>query len=105
MDISAAAYPKYYALFDKSTKIGTHVDYHLINVFGYGGDHQCTHGDHGKKLKNGGHVVDLKPLSAFNEMLIFLNDSNSWVMLNIIYSTEILYQLKYCSAHCVGGMI
>jgi len=65
MYYSIAAYPKYCALFDKSTKIGTQVDYHLINIFGYRGDHQCTHGDHGKRLKN---VIDL---SAFDEMLIF----------------------------------
>jgi len=72
MHYSAAAYPKYCTLFDKSTRIGTHVDYHLTNIFGYGGNHQCTHGDHGNRLKNGGHVIGLKPLSAFNEMLIFI---------------------------------
>jgi len=67
MYCSIAAYPKYCALFDKSTKIGTQVDYHLINIFGYGGNHRYTDGDHGERLKNGGHTIDL---SIFNEMLI-----------------------------------
>jgi len=33
---SAAANLKNHALFDKSTKIGTHAGYHPINNFGYG---------------------------------------------------------------------
>ena len=44
--ISEAAKQKNCALFDKSTKFGTHVEYHQINIFGYGGAHKCTHGDH-----------------------------------------------------------
>jgi len=32
--------------FDKRIKIGTLVDYHLINIFGYEGAHRCPHGDH-----------------------------------------------------------
>ena len=31
------------ALFDKSTKFGTHVDYHQINIFGYGGVYKCMY--------------------------------------------------------------
>ena len=46
MSDSEAAKQKNCALFDKSTKFGTHVDYHQINIFGYGGAHKCTHGDH-----------------------------------------------------------
>jgi len=51
-------YQAYYAL-DKSTKIGTHVDYHLINVLEYGGAHQCTHSDHGNNFQNGCHEISL----------------------------------------------
>ena len=43
---STAAYQKYCALFDKSTKIGTHVDYYLIIIFGYGGTPNCTRSSH-----------------------------------------------------------
>jgi len=32
--LSSPTYQAYCALFDKSTKIGTHVDYHLINILG-----------------------------------------------------------------------
>ena len=39
------------ALFDKSTKIGTHVDFYLIKIFGYGGALKYPHGDHSKRLK------------------------------------------------------
>ena len=39
------------ALFDKSTKIGTHVDFHLIKNFGYGGTLKYPHGGHSNRLK------------------------------------------------------
>ena len=39
------------ALFDKSTKIGTHVNFHLINNFGYGGTLKYPHGGHSNRLK------------------------------------------------------
>ena len=47
---STAAYQKYCALFDKSTKIGTHVDYYLLIIFGYGGAHNCTRSSHSNSL-------------------------------------------------------
>ena len=47
---SAAANQKNRALFDKSTKIGAHVDYHPINIFGYGSAHRCTLGSHSNSL-------------------------------------------------------
>ena len=50
MIYSAAAYQKYCALFDKSTKIGTLEENHLINIFGYGGTRKCTHGSHSNPL-------------------------------------------------------
>ena len=39
------------ALFDKSIKIGTHVDFHLIKIFGYGGTLKYPHGGHSNILK------------------------------------------------------
>ena len=47
---STAAYQKYCALSDKSTKSGTPVENHLINIFGYGGACKCTHGSHNNIL-------------------------------------------------------
>ena len=55
-------YQKYCARFDKSTKIGTHVDYYLTIIFGYGGTHNCTHSSHSNSLQNGCHANDFKPL-------------------------------------------
>ena len=57
---NAAAYQNYCALFDKSTKIGTHVDYYLTIMFGYGGTHNCTHGSYSNNLQNGCHANDFK---------------------------------------------
>ena len=39
------------ALFDKSTKIGTHADFHLIKKFGYRGTLKYPHGGHSNRLK------------------------------------------------------
>jgi len=39
------------ALFDRSTKIGTHVDFHLTKNFGYGGTLKYPHGGHSNILK------------------------------------------------------
>ena len=39
-------YQEYCALFDKSTKIDTYADYHLISIFGYGGAPKCSRGNH-----------------------------------------------------------
>ena len=50
VSVVAVAYQKYCAPFDKSTKIGTLVDNHLINIFGCGGAHKCTHGSHSNTL-------------------------------------------------------
>ena len=41
-----ALYQKNCALFDKSIKFGTHVDYNQRNIFGYESAHKCTYGDH-----------------------------------------------------------
>jgi len=41
----------YCALFDRSTKIGTDVDYHLRKIFVYGGTHKSAHGGHSNRLK------------------------------------------------------
>ena len=52
--ISAAAYlniSSQLCTFDKSTKIGTHVDFHLIKNFGYGGTLKYPHGGHSNRLK------------------------------------------------------
>ena len=43
-------YQDYCALFDKSTKIGTYSDYHLISIFGYGGTPKCAPDDHSSCL-------------------------------------------------------
>ena len=43
-------YQDYCALFDKSTKIGTYADYHLISIFGNGGAPKCARGDHSNHL-------------------------------------------------------
>ena len=48
-------YQEYCALFDKSTKIGARVDFHLINIFGYGGAPKYTCGIHCNALQNGYH--------------------------------------------------
>ena len=39
------------ALFNKSTQIGTHVDFHLIKIFGYGDTLKYHHGGHSNRLK------------------------------------------------------
>jgi len=58
LNYSAAANQENCSLFDESAKISTHVDYHLPNIFGYGGTHWCILGSHSNQIQNGGHAYD-----------------------------------------------
>ena len=66
-------YQANFALFDKSTKIGTHVDFHQINNFGYGSTLKYPHGNRLKMaactINNLNHRMEI-PCSRISRYLL-----------------------------------
>ena len=59
MEWLSPKFETYCALFDKSTKIGTHVEQYLENIFGYGGAHENTRDGRGSDAQNGYHAIGI----------------------------------------------